>query len=284
MQVHPLRPPCPAACPYRCLADDDPGRHGLRLERPAGQPSPADVTIPRLPQVAADNWTDWNWTQITIEGSHCREIIDNVVDMAHFFYIHYSFPTYFKNVFEGQSAYQYMNGDGREDVRPAKPSKENPAVLGTTSVAAYHGPSFMIDEVTYHYEDMDVDTILINCHYPIDENNFVLMYGVIVEQKDGVTKEEAEEMAVKTGKFIKYGFEQDVAIWNNKAPIDNPLLCEEDGPVYQLRRWYQQFYVDVEEVTDEMTDRFEFEIDTTRPNEAWRAEVAENLAARAAKR
>src|SRR3546814_10903003 len=67
-------------------------------------------------------------------------------------------------------------------------------------------------------------------------------------------------MARKMGDFIKIGFEQDVTIWKNKARIDNPLLCEEDGPVYQLRRWYEQFYVDVEDVTPEMTDRFEFEI------------------------
>ncbi|WP_377321959.1 Rieske 2Fe-2S domain-containing protein [Pimelobacter simplex] len=247
---------------------------------PEGNPPPADVTIPRIPQVDDDRWTDWLWYETVIEGANCREIVDNVVDMAHFFYIHYSFPTYFKNVFEGTSAYQYMNGDGREDVRPAKPSTSNPAVLGTTSVAAYHGPSFMIDEVTYHYEDLDVDTILINCHYPIDENSFVLQYGIIVEKKDGISDEDAALMAEKTGRFIKYGFEQDVAIWKNKARIDNPLLCEEDGPVYQLRRWYQQFYVDAAEVTPEMTDRFEFEIDTTRPNEAWRAEVEQNLAAR----
>ncbi len=247
---------------------------------PEGNPPPADVTIPRIPQVDSDKWTDWIWYETVIEGANCREIVDNVVDMAHFFYIHYSFPTYFKNVFEGTSAYQYMDGDGREDVRPATPSKTNPTVLGTTSVAAYHGPSFMIDEVTYHYEDLDVDTILINCHYPIDENSFVLQYGIIVEKKEGISDEDAELMAAKTGKFIKYGFEQDVAIWKSKARIDNPLLCEEDGPVYQLRRWYQQFYVDAAEVTPEMTDRFEFEIDTTRPNEAWRAEVEQNLAAR----
>ena len=49
----------------------------------------------------------------------------------------------------------------------------------------------------------------------------------------------------RLGDFVKMGFEQDVAIWKNKARIDNPLLCEEDGPVYQLRRWYEQFYVDV---------------------------------------
>ncbi len=247
---------------------------------PEGSPPPADVTIPRIPQVGDDRWTDWLWYETVIEGAHCREIVDNVVDMAHFFYVHYSFPTYFKNVFEGTSAYQYMNGDGREDVRPSRPSKSNPAVLGTTSVAAYHGPSFMVDEVTYHYEDLDVDTILINCHYPIDENSFVLQYGIIVEKKDGISDADAEAMAAKTGAFIRYGFEQDVAIWKSKARIDNPLLCEEDGPVYQLRRWYQQFYVDAADVTAEMTDRFEFEIDTTRPNEAWRAEVEQNLAAR----
>jgi 3-ketosteroid 9alpha-monooxygenase subunit A len=89
-------------------------------------------------------------------------------------------------------------------------------------------------------------------------------------------------MARKMGDFIKIGFEQDVEIWRNKARIDNPLLCEEDGPVYQLRRWYEQFYVDAAEVTPEMTERFEFEIDTTQPNEAWRREVEANLARRAA--
>jgi 3-ketosteroid 9alpha-monooxygenase subunit A len=60
------------------------------------------------------------------------------------------------------------------------------------------------------------------------------------------------------------------------------LLCEEDGPVYQLRRWYEQFYVDVADVTEEMTQRFEFEVDTTHANENWEKEVRENLARRKA--
>ena len=67
------------------------------------------------------------------------------------------------------------------------------------------------------------------------------------------------------------GFMQDVHIWLNKAPVQNPLLCEEDGPVYQLRRWYEQFYVDQADVTPEMTERFEFEVDTTKANEYWHA-------------
>jgi 3-ketosteroid 9alpha-monooxygenase subunit A len=64
--------------------------------------------------------------------------------------------------------------------------------------------------------------------------------------------------------------------------VQNPLLCEEDGPVYQLRRWYEQFYVDKADVSPEMVERFEFEVDTTKANEFWRAEVAENLAKKAA--
>ena len=85
-------------------------------------------------------------------------------------------------------------------------------------------------------------------------------------------------MAEKFTEGVKVGFEQDVEIWKNKARIDNPLLSEEDGPVYQLRRWYQQFYEDVENVTEDMTKRFEFEIDTTRPREAWLQEVQDNIA------
>jgi 3-ketosteroid 9alpha-monooxygenase subunit A len=60
--------------------------------------------------------------------------------------------------------------------------------------------------------------------------------------------------------------------------VQNPLLCEEDGPVYQLRRWYEQFYVDKDDIEPEMVERFEFEVDTSKANENWRAEVAENLA------
>ena len=200
--------------------------------------------------------------------------------MAHFFYVHYSFPTYFKNVFEGHVATQLQNGQGREDVRPSQDRSGTPAFLGNTSVASYHGPSFMIDDLIYHYEDGDVNSVLINCHYPISESSFVLQYGIMVEKAAHLADPEA--MARKMGQFIRIGFEQDVEIWRNKARIDNPLLCEEDGPVYQLRRWYEQFYVDAADVTAEMTERFEFEIDTTQPNEAWRREVEANLANRAA--
>lgn len=244
---------------------------------PERKPPPEDVTIPRIEGATSDEWTDWHWYS-TVVNTNCREVIDNVVDMAHFFYIHGSLPTQFKNIFEGHVAIQYMNSAGRGDLQPV----EGPKMLGTTSVAGYYGPSFMIDDLTYHYENIDHRTVLINCHYPIDQNSFVLQYGIIVKKSEELTDELAMQTAVGLGDFVKMGFEQDVEIWKNKARIDNPLLVEEDGPVYQLRRWYEQFYVNAADVTSDMVDRFEFEIDTTRPREAWMKVVEANIAARAA--
>ena len=245
---------------------------------PQGNPPPAEVTIPDIEGFGSDEWSDWSWNTLTIEGSHCREIVDNVVDMAHFFYVHYSFPKYFKNIFEGHVASQYMESVGREDVISGTNYGDPNAVL--RSDASYFGPSYMIDWIKSEANGQIIETVLINCHYPISNNAFVLQYGAMVKKLPGMDDESTAAMAAQFTEGVEMGFLQDVEIWKNKAPIDNPLLSEEDGPVYQLRRWYNQFYTDVENVTEDMTKRFEFEIDTTRAVESWKREVAENVAAR----
>ncbi|MFD6394625.1 Rieske 2Fe-2S domain-containing protein [Nocardia sp. NPDC060259] len=243
---------------------------------PQGSKPTDEVTIPEIEGYGTDEWTDWTWNSMLIEGSHCREIVDNVVDMAHFFYVHYAFPRYFKNVFEGQVATQYMRSTPRHDIEVGTSYDDPNSTL--RSDASYFGPSYMIDWLWSEANGMTIETVLINCHYPVSENSFVLQYGAMVKKPQGMSDEDANAMAAQFAQGVEYGFEQDVAIWKNKAPIDNPLLSEEDGPVYQLRRWYKQFYVDVEDVTDDMTTRFEFEIDTERAVTSWEAEVADNIA------
>ena len=204
------------------------------------------MRIPDIPEFASDEWTDWRWNTMLIEGSNCREIIDNVTDMAHFFYIHFGLPTYFKNVFEGHIASQYLHNVGRPDVND----------LGTSygeahldSEASYFGPSFMINWLHNNYGGFKAESILINCHYPVSQDSFVLQWGVIVEKPKGLDEETTEKLARVFTEGVSKGFLQDVEIWKHKTRIDNPLLVEEDGAVYQMRRWYQQFYVDVADVT-----------------------------------
>ncbi len=264
-------------------------RSWLALERnkqlfvwhdPQGNPPPEDVVIPEARGASGPEWSDWTWDTVRIEGSNCREIIDNMVDMAHFFYIHFAFPTYFKNVFSGHVATQYLNSRARPDVGIGSSYSAEGVTL--RSEASYYGPSYMINDLWQDFHGTTIETVLINCHYPVTADSFVLQWGVSVKKLPGLPKEKADKVAGKLAKSFGVGFLQDVEIWRNKTRIDNPLLCEEDGPVYQLRRWYEQFYVDVEDVTEEMTNRFEFEVDTTRANEVWEREVAENLARREA--
>jgi 3-ketosteroid 9alpha-monooxygenase subunit A len=105
----------------------------------------------------------------------------------------------------------------------------------------------------------------------------MLQWGVIVEKPKGLDEKMTEKLATTFTDGVSKGFLQDVEIWKHKTRIDNPLLVEEDGAVYQMRRWYQQFYVDVADITPDMTDRFEIEVDTTAANEKWNIEVEENL-------
>ncbi len=242
---------------------------------PEGSAADMDALPPELPGVGTDKYTDWTWHTLPVDNAHCREIIDNVVDMAHFFYIHFAFPTNFRNVFEGDQATQFMESTGRPDMKAEGYGDED---LVLKSVATYFGPSYMINWLDTDYNGFLTKVILINCHIPTGPNSFTLQYGLCVEKPEGVDDATAKYIGDKYAESFKVGFEQDVAIWLNKAPVQNPLLCEEDGPVYQLRRWYEQFYVDKADIEPEMVERFEFEVDTTKANENWRAEVAENLA------
>ncbi|WP_372734426.1 Rieske 2Fe-2S domain-containing protein [Nocardioides sp.] len=232
-----------------------------------------DILPPELPGVDTDEYTDWTWKTVPIEGSNCRELIDNVVDMAHFYYVHFSFPTSFRNVFEDHTATQYMESKGRPDKAGGYGDKE----MFLKSEATYYGPAYMINWLWVDYKGFKTEVILINCHIPTSQNSFTLQYGITVKKPEGIDDKTAKFISDKYAEMFGGGFLQDVHIWKNKVPVQNPLLCEEDGPVYQLRRWYEQFYVDKADIVPEMVDRFEFEVDTTKANEFWQEEVADNL-------
>jgi 3-ketosteroid 9alpha-monooxygenase subunit A len=251
---------------------------------PEGNPPIEGQTIPVIEDFDDGEWTEWVWNSMVV-NTNCREVIDNVVDMAHFFYVHKGFPRHFKNLFEGHVATQWFNGGPRADVvhhMNELAEQGGPKFVGSASVASYFGPSFMINWLDQVFEDHNRPVVQINAHYPIDNQSFMLHFGVRMKRREGMSDAQAGELAEKGFQQVLKGFMQDVEIWRTKTRIDNPLLCEEDGPVYQLRRWYEQFYVDVADIEPAMTDRFEFEIDTTKAIEAWEREVAENLARREA--
>jgi 3-ketosteroid 9alpha-monooxygenase subunit A len=242
-------------------------------------PSPA-LTPPTIEGMDDGQWSPWAWSSELIEGSHCREIVDNNVDMAHFFYIHRAYPTFFKNVIEGHTATQFMESKARPDTT----ANYEKLWEGTNlrSEATYFGPAYMINWLHNDVApDFTLEVALINCHYPVTHDSFMLMWGVAVQKIPGLPEDKAAKLAATLSRNFGEGFLDDVEVWRHKTRIDNPLLTEEDGAVYQHRRWYEQFYVDAADVSSDMTDRFELEVDTTHAYGVWRQEVDENLRRRA---
>ena len=83
----------------------------------------------------------------------------------------------------------------------------------------------------------------------------------MVKKIPGMSEEQSNDMIKQYVDLTCKAFSEDVEIWHNKVRIDNPLLCEGDGPIYQLREWYEQFYTDIDKVPAEQQKRRVVEMD-----------------------
>ena len=220
---------------------------------PEGAAPTPELDIPHLAACDSEEWTDWVIEKWTI-NTNCRELIDNVSDMAHFPVVHGAPVDYFANIFQGHKATQIMVGSG---------SAGSNGSLATC--ATYFGPAYQITEMKGELGGFAVDSILLNCHVPITLRSFDLRFGMMVRKMKGMTDEMSRQVVDAYIKGVQQGFYQDVAIWDNKVRIDNPLLCEGDGPIYQLRDWYRQFYTDAAAVPEEMRKRQVVELNIKLP-------------------
>ncbi len=224
---------------------------------PEGNAPTADVAIPHMPQCFSDEWSDWSTVKWDI-NINCRELIDNVADMAHFGPVHGGTGTvYFANIFEAHKATQIMVG--------TFPNLSEDDFL--TTVATYYGPAYQITHMFGQMQGVPVESILMNSHTPVDQNSFELRFGVIVKKFPGMTEEACAEMVQGYVDATNKAFGEDVEIWHNKVRVDNPLLCDSDGPVIRLRQWYDQFYQDADTVSEKLKARKELEIDKGCPDE-----------------
>ncbi len=248
---------------------------------PEGNPPPPELSIPQVDGAFSPAWTDWTWDSVLVEGANCREIIDNVVDMAHFFYIHFAFPTYFKNVLEGHVATQYLRTRSRPDIAGSGnygTGDENTL----RSEASYFGPSYMINYLWHDYRGTTMESVLINCHYPVTPTSFMLQWGVIVERPAGISDEHAAKVGGQVRQVHRPGLPAGRGDLAAQEPGSTTRCCAPRtgrstscgaGTSSSIPTWPTS--------RPDMVARYEFEVDTSRAVQGWEAEVAENLARRA---
>ena len=190
----------------------------------------------------SDGWTDWEMAAIPI-ASLGRELVDNMCDMAHFGPIHYTEVASFMNTMEGHVFVQKMVGGH------AILTEGDEALI--TSVATYEGPAYMTTTMTGMMDGHPMTVHLLVSHIPSDMGNFMINFGVMVKKAPGSSDIENKAMAEAYMEKNIESFQQDVAIWDNKCIIDNPLMCDGDGPINLVRKWYSQFTTNLEDVSND---------------------------------
>jgi 3-ketosteroid 9alpha-monooxygenase subunit A len=88
--------------------------------------------------------------------------------------------------------------------------------------------------------------IMLLCHTPVDKNRVHVRIGAMIDVSN--VKKGKEEFQEGYRQNIIVGFKEDIAIWENKKYRTRPILCDGDGDVGALRRWYQKFYMPQAEV------------------------------------
>ena len=220
-------------------------RNGLALiwHDPAG--GKPDFDIPQLPEYGREGWTGWRLNRREIL-THPREIVENVADVGHFGPVHHLTEcSHFENIYDGHRATQIMRGRG--------------AVREVETEATYYGPGVQFTKMR-----SVIDSRLVNAHTPVEPGKLHLWFGVMIQESEfseeemGLIRQSLKNNGISTDFALTQenlslihdaivaatvkGYHEDVAIWENKKYRETPYLCDGDGPILKLRRWYGQFY------------------------------------------
>jgi 3-ketosteroid 9alpha-monooxygenase subunit A len=213
----------------------------------------AEDYLPDIPQwgEGADGWGDWKFFRSRIRARAC-DVIENIVDIAHFPHVHGGSVVSFENSFAERSVTQRsrvkQSLDAKMMVPPGLPFdfaalREQGAQSDADAWgdATYHGPTTMYYYTESRGSELSYQSWWLNCHIPVNDEELDLCSGVIF---NSLTDEPLpEEFIALYPQTAHAAFGQDVEIWKDKIYQEDPILCDGDGPIAKLRRWYEQFYL-----------------------------------------
>jgi 3-ketosteroid 9alpha-monooxygenase subunit A len=216
-----------------------------------GEPGEAPENyLPDIKEWGENGWGDWVFYRSRIQAKPC-DIIENIVDKAHFPHVHGGVVRSWENRFTERSVTQLSTVDRNPDAKMiippgaavdlAEASEEAEADVDAWGDATYHGPSIMYYYTEARSPDISFRSWWVNCHTAVNDNEVDLCSAVIVSSLDGTPL--PADFARHYPRMAHIAFGQDVEIWKDKVYRDEPILCDGDGPINKLRKWYEQFYL-----------------------------------------
>jgi len=189
-----------------------------------------DYLPKKIEECYSDEWSDYGMASFLVKNN-CRELIDNMADKGHFGPVH-------------QAPFEGFWNEAKDHTYTQEMTADSP-ILGRDlfSQATYEGPAYMTTYMSAVHDGMKVESRLAVTHIPLTLTSFQINFGVMVKKVPGMSAEDEAAFIQGYVDANNYAFGQDVAIWENKIYIPDPVVCDGDGPLRKLRKWYGQFLV-----------------------------------------
>lgn len=184
---------------------------------PEGKPPAWEVdVIPELDDNEFVRVATLDWSVKT----HAHEVLENVVDTAHIKYVHGAdaIPQVEAIRDEPGKLFFELTGAGDQDLS---------VKLWGLGVAKL---DYKIEVPLFEY---DTQT-------PVDAETLQMRTRIYV--KDLGSAEANQAVGEQISKELDAQVQADILIFENKRHIEQPVLCDEDGPIPVFRRWAEQFY------------------------------------------
>lgn len=207
---------------------------------------PPSWELPTVPQIESGEWLYRGRSEFTVH-CHIQEIPENGADIAHLPQVHSRFVFFEPEIERVGAAGHWFKHDWQPQWSP---DEKDPHIARVKIIQRL---MFGKLEVPYSRINVDIQQIGPASVYLYMDSEFghgILLQYITTEgpMLQRVVQELYTEPKLKPGpaSFMIWGeaamIERDIAVWNNKKYLRNPLLVKEDKLILKFRRWFSQFY------------------------------------------
>jgi phenylpropionate dioxygenase-like ring-hydroxylating dioxygenase large terminal subunit len=200
-------------------------RNGIIFAWHGSAGSAPDYEIPEVPEIGSPDWTRFVHRRWTVR-SRCQEIAENTADPAHFGVVHGMQRLTPELSFDGPHFRSFSSYEV---------SRRGGETLDSTLEVTWYGLGLGVTRVTGLLELLFLGTLT-----PIDEEEVEVDFSFSVCSARGLTTDSGAGKA-SIDESVRQ-MEQDIPIWESKRYLEQPLLCDGDGPIGRFRSWSAQFH------------------------------------------
>jgi phenylpropionate dioxygenase-like ring-hydroxylating dioxygenase large terminal subunit len=182
--------------------------------------------VPEVPEWGAPGWTAPETRSFEVK-THPQEMAENIVDAVHFRFVHGT-----PHIPQMQAEVKGLQFHAFQGLTFSTPQGET---LGRVDVKMF-GPGFGVTR----FQGV-VETLLMITGIPLEPGLHRTTIRFIAKKIAG-DEDATRGVARAFVAEIARQYAQDIPIWENKRFLPRPLLCDGDGPILELRRYFAQFY------------------------------------------